>query len=137
MNFMTQLLHYAIAKGNKDYYGDSILCRNSVCQNRRMQFRLQHYRKKHGFTQTEVAEKIGISQGLYNQLESGKRRMNETYLDALAQLYKVSPVQLIVDESRADPLFDDLDAAFRLLSRTERRILVDSAKGIASGRVRT
>jgi len=84
-----------------------------------------------------VAEKIGISQGLYNQLESGKRRMNETYLDALAQLYKVSPVQLIVDESRADPLFDDLDAAFRLLSRTERRILVDSAKGIASGRVRT
>lgn len=87
-------------------------------------------------TQAQVAEKIGISQGLYNQLESGKRRMNETYLSGLAKLYRVSPVQLIVDDVRADPLFDELDAAYRQLSRAERRILVDSAKGIAAARER-
>jgi transcriptional regulator with XRE-family HTH domain len=86
-------------------------------------------------TQAQVAREIGISQGLYNQLESGKRRMNETYLDALASLYGCSPLDLIVDPSRDDPLYQELDAAFRQLSPSERKILVSSAKGIVAGRV--
>lgn len=85
-------------------------------------------------TQQQVADHLGISVGLYNQLESGKRRMNETYIANLAALYNVSPIQLIVDEVRNDPMFQELDAAYRELSPAERRILVDSAKGIAAGR---
>lgn len=85
-------------------------------------------------TQQQVADRLKISIGLYNQLESGKRRMNETYLSGLAEIYQISPVQLIIDESRTDPLFKELDEAFRQLSPAGRRILVDSAKGIAAGR---
>ena len=100
-----------------------------------MQFRLLHYRKQAELTQAQVAEALGISTGLYNQLESGKRRMNETYLAGLATLYKISPVQLIVDPVRDDPLFEQLDQAWRQLSSAEREILVSSAKGIAAARV--
>lgn len=99
-----------------------------------MQYRLAHFRKLHGYTQTQVAEAIGISQGLYNQLESGRRRMNETYHDALANFYNISPVELIVDNVRNDPLFAELDEAYRLLSPAERKILVSSAKGIVAER---
>lgn len=88
-------------------------------------------------TQQQVADHLGISVALYNGLESGKRRMNETYLAGLAELYNISPIQLIVDEVRADPVFEELDAAYRLLSPSERRILADSAKGIAAGRAKT
>tara|TARA_Y100000114_G_C11673594_1_gene285029 strand:- start:293 stop:595 length:303 start_codon:yes stop_codon:yes gene_type:complete len=99
-----------------------------------MQFRIAQYRKKRDLTQREVAEALGISVGLYNQLESGKRRMNETYIDGLAKFYGVSPVSLIVDPVRDDPLFQELDELYRSLSPAERRILVSSAKGIAADR---
>ena len=102
----------------------------------RMQFRLGHYRRKAGLTQRQVADALGISNGLYNQLESGKRRMNETYLEDLAKLYRISPTQLIVDPTRDDPLYAELDAAFRLLSPSEREIVVNSIKGIAAGRAK-
>ena len=97
-----------------------------------MRFLLEKYRRDKGMTQSAVAKAIGISQGLYAQLESGKRRMNETYLDSLAELYGISPTQLIVDPTRDDPLFRQLDEAYRQLSPAERKILVDSAKGIAA-----
>jgi transcriptional regulator with XRE-family HTH domain len=85
-------------------------------------------------TQVQVAEAIGISQGLYNQLESGKRRMNETYLEALAELYSIAPALLIVDPIRDDPLFRELDEAYRQLSPSERKVLVRSAKGIVAAK---
>jgi transcriptional regulator with XRE-family HTH domain len=99
-----------------------------------MIFRLAHYRRLKSMTQVQVAEAIGISQGLYNQLESGKRRMNETYLEALAELYSIAPALLIVDPIRDDPLFRELDEAYRQLSPSERKVLVRSAKGIVAAK---
>jgi transcriptional regulator with XRE-family HTH domain len=99
-----------------------------------MIFRLAHYRRLKSMTQVQVAEAIGISQGLYNQLESGKRRMNETYLEALAELYSIAPALLIVDPIRDDPLFRELDEAYRQLSPSERKVLVSSAKGIVAAK---
>lgn len=99
-----------------------------------MKFRLAMYRRQAGMTQLEVAEHLGVSQGLYNGLENGKRRMNEEYLEKLAALYGVNPVQLIVDEDRDDPLYRELDEAWRRLSPAERHIAVGAVKGIASSR---
>ena len=48
-----------------------------------MEFKLATYRRMNGMTQQSVAEALGISVSLYNGLETGKRRMNETYLAAL------------------------------------------------------
>jgi transcriptional regulator with XRE-family HTH domain len=101
-----------------------------------MEFRLSQYRQKTGMTQAQVANALGISQGLYAQLESGKRRMNETYLEGLARLYRVAPSQLIVDEVRDDPLYQELEAAFRALSPAERQMLVASARGVVSAQSR-
>ena len=135
--FMPKHLHYVKASRNKEFYSGGVCCGEIICEHKHMKFRLAEFRKRHELTQQQVADRIGISVGLYNQLESGKRRMNETYIQSLAALYRISPVQLIVDETRNDPLFAELDEAYRLLSPAERQILVSSAKGIAAAKVRT
>lgn len=58
--------------------------------------------------------------------------MNETYLEALSELYGIAPSQLIIDPVQDDPLYLELQQAYRLLSPAERKILVGSAKGIAA-----
>lgn len=131
---MSECLHYVNPTGKKEFYSRGMGTCDGGRNIPRMQFRIAQYRKKRDLTQREVAEALGISVGLYNQLESGKRRMNETYIDGLAKFYGVSPVSLIVDPVRDDPLFQELDELYRSLSPAERRILVSSAKGIAADR---
>lgn len=98
-----------------------------------MRFRLRQFRTDRRLTQVQVAEALGISVGLYNQLESGKRRMNQTYWDGLAKLYRVSPGDLL-DSETDDALTQELLSAFRDLTPDEQRMLVASAKGILAGR---
>ena len=130
--FMSKELHYVITDDKRNYYTQVLSAKERSGKHGSMRFRLHHYRTQKGLTQAQVAEEIGISQGLYAQLESGKRRMNETYIEALADLYRIAPTQLIIDSVRDDPLYQQLDEAYRLLSPAERQILVNSAKGIAA-----
>lgn len=44
-----------------------------------------------------MAERLEISVGLYNGLESGKRRMNETYMEGIANILGVMPSDLIIE----------------------------------------
>lgn len=133
--FMTTLdLHNVNKHSNHNFYTAGIPEPKQKCKFANMKFRLQHFRAQRGMTQQQVAEAIGISTGLYNQLESGKRRMNQTYIETLAHLYGVAPIEMIVDDVRSDPLFAQLDEAYRQLTLSERKILVSSAKGIASAR---
>lgn len=131
---MLRLLHYVKPSDKTEFYKSCLEACGERCKIRAMQFKMYEFRKQRGMTQEQVAERLGISVGLYNQLESGKRRMNETYIEGLAELYGVSPVNLIVDTVRDDPLFQELDALYRQLSPEERRILVRSARGIAASR---
>lgn len=62
-----------------------------------MKFALRENRKALGLTQEEIADMLGISVSLYNGLESGKRRMNETYLEGLARIFKIPASQLIIE----------------------------------------
>lgn len=62
-----------------------------------MKFRLKELRNKSGLTQEQMAERLEISVGLYNGLETGKRRMNATYIDAAARIFGVRPAALIAD----------------------------------------
>lgn len=63
-----------------------------------MKFNIREQRKTAGLTQEDMAEALNISTGLYNGLETGKRRMNETYLDGIAGILKVSVTDLIIEE---------------------------------------
>ncbi|MFC7704862.1 helix-turn-helix transcriptional regulator [Plastorhodobacter daqingensis] len=62
-----------------------------------MKFHLKKFREARGLTQGQMAEMLGISTGLYNGLENGKRRMNSDYLQGAADIFGVRPADLIVD----------------------------------------
>lgn len=131
-----QKIHYVNKHGNIEVYTSAVGEVGPSCDTFAMRFRFAEFRRKAGLTQREVAARLDISPGLYNQLENGKRRMNETYLAALAELYGVSPVELIHDGVRSDPLFQELERSFRKLSPEEQRMLVASARGMVAGRTK-
>lgn len=66
-----------------------------------MKFSIREKRKAAGLTQEYMAEMLDISTGLYNGLETGKRRMNETYLDGIAKILGVGVTDLIVEDRPA------------------------------------
>lgn len=63
-----------------------------------MKFSIREKRKAAGLTQEYMAEMLDISTGLYNGLETGKRRMNETYLEGIAGILGVRVTDLIVED---------------------------------------
>ncbi len=56
---------------------------------------LKQIRKSRGYTQQEVAEKIGISQNNYSYWENGKVKIDSKSLQKLAELFNVSVDYLI------------------------------------------
>lgn len=93
-----------------------------------MEFRIRQLRQKRGLTQAQVAEAIGISQGMYAQLENGKRKVNVEHMEALSRLFRVHPQELIAREE--DPLLAELREMFAKLTPDEQRMLVASARGL-------
>lgn len=63
-----------------------------------MKFSIREKRLAAGLTQEDMAERLEISTGLYNGLEKGNRRMNETYLDGIASVLGVMVSDLIIEE---------------------------------------
>lgn len=63
-----------------------------------MKFRLKELRLANRLTQEQMAERLDISVGLYNGLETGKRRMNSDYLEMSAKIFGVRPSDLIEED---------------------------------------
>lgn len=57
--------------------------------------RLQELRKQQGFTQVEIARRLGINQSLVSQYERGDLRLHGTLVAALATILKASTDQLL------------------------------------------
>ncbi len=60
---------------------------------------LKSARLRRGWGQTEVAERLGLSQAYVHMLEQGKRRLTPELTRKLALVYELSPVELPVSES--------------------------------------
>lgn len=60
---------------------------------------LKQLRKSKGLTQEEVADKLCISQSAYARLESGKCKTWGVYLNKLCEIFNVSPIVFISDNS--------------------------------------
>lgn len=73
-----------------------------------MKFNIRERRKGASLTQEEVADMLGISVSLYNGLETGKRRMNETYLEGLANIFEVPASHLIIEEIQSVPIASEV-----------------------------
>lgn len=69
-----------------------------------MKFRLKEFRDQAGLTQEQMAERLDISVSLYNGLETGKRRMNATYLQGASEIFGVPASELIVEAPIVIPI---------------------------------
>ena len=67
--------------------------------------RLKEFREKRGLTQSEIAEKLGITYQAYAHYEKGRRQPDPEQLKVLADFYKVSIDELVGREQiNADEL---------------------------------
>lgn len=87
-----------------------------------MLLRLKELRLSKGLTQSQLAEKAGLSQTYYNEIEKGKKQLNQNRLTALARALDVSPSEILVDDDNVErahlmTLFDQLDPDQQALVR--------------------
>ena len=58
---------------------------------------MKEYRKRKGYTQEQVAEKLGIKQNTYSEKENGKRGFNVKELLLLEKILEASISELFAD----------------------------------------
>ncbi|MBX3101280.1 MAG: helix-turn-helix domain-containing protein [Bacteroidetes bacterium] len=68
---------------------------NSMSNRHNAGDRLKFIRKQQNLTQQEMAQVLGLSQGYYAYLETGKRDISRHILDKLKSLYDISPDWLL------------------------------------------
>lgn len=59
--------------------------------------RLKQLREAHGLTQEAVADALGMHHVNYNKLENGKTQLRPARIDQLARLYKIDPVEVLME----------------------------------------
>lgn len=59
---------------------------------------VRHYRELLGYTQEQLAEKIGISSNTVGYIERGKNSISFTKLPALCNALKIEAYQLFIDK---------------------------------------
>jgi transcriptional regulator with XRE-family HTH domain len=63
---------------------------------------LRNWRGTKGFSQEQVAERLGVSQTTYNRWESGKRLVPYKYYTAIAKIMEVKLSDLVPDNVTAN-----------------------------------
>lgn len=63
-----------------------------------MQLKLKEIRKRKKMTQKQVADRVGISQSFYTEMETGKKEINVSRLERIARVLECSVHDLISDE---------------------------------------
>ena len=88
--------------------------------------RLKTLRKEAGFTQVDVAEKLGISQPAYASWERGTKKPTQDNLVKIAQILNVSVDYLVGNSQETSDELDNIELLFRMnskgLTEEEKRI---------------
>ena len=79
--------------------------------------RLKKLRKDSGFTQVDVAEKLGISQPAYASWERGIKKPTQENLVKIAQVLNVSVDYLVGNSEEKSDELDNIELLFRMNSR--------------------
>lgn len=79
--------------------------------------RLKTLRKEAGFTQVDVAEKLGISQPAYASWERGAKKPTQENLVKIAQILDVSIDYLVGNSEEKSDELDNIELLFRMNSR--------------------
>jgi transcriptional regulator with XRE-family HTH domain len=60
---------------------------------------IKHQRKKLGFTQSDVAEMMGISRTYYSDMENGRKKIDLKKARALVDILKLDPLIFFEDDA--------------------------------------
>ena len=69
--------------------------RKNAVLTRILQKKISKYRKEAGFTQEELADKVGISRAYMGYIEQGRNVPSLEVLEKIARILKVKPSKLI------------------------------------------
>lgn len=75
--------------------------------------RLLEYRKKNGYSQEELAEKIGVSRQAISKWERSESSPDTDNLIALSKLYSISIDELINGKTESEPVQDKVNIGFK------------------------
>lgn len=88
---------------------------------------IKEWRKFRGLTQLQLAERIGIDKGYVSKIENGRRRYDQPFLEATAEILRCEVPDLIM----RDPLDPDgIWSIWDTLKPAERTQVVEIAKTI-------
>lgn len=88
---------------------------------------IREWRKFRELTQTQLAERIGITKSYLSKIESGKKRYDQPFLEAAAEVLRCSPADLIVRDP-TDP--EGMWSIWDQLQPAQRRQAVEILKTI-------
>lgn len=88
---------------------------------------IKEWRNHRGLTQLQLAERIGVDRTLITHIEKGRRKYDQAFLEAAAEVLRCEPADLIVRDP-SDP--DGLWSIYDQLKPAERHQLVEMAKVI-------
>jgi transcriptional regulator with XRE-family HTH domain len=88
---------------------------------------IKEWRKHRGLTQDQLAERIGMDRAYLSKIESGKRRYDQPFLEAAAEVLQCDIPDLIVRDP-SDP--DGIWSVWDTLKPVERSQVVEIAKTI-------
>src|ERR1700744_2201244 len=80
-------------------------------------------RHQHGWSQEDIANRLGISIPAFSKIETGVTDVNLSRLEQIANIYEVSVVQLLnVDNEQAEPVPSHLNIMQKKLNDREAEI---------------
>lgn len=86
---------------------------------------IREWRKHRGLTQEQLAERIGITKSYLSKIESGKKRYDQPFLEAAAEVLQCEPADLIIRDP-SDP--DGIWSIWDQLQPAQRTQVVEIAK---------
>ena len=84
---------------------------------------IRTFRHQHGWSQEDIASRLGISIPAFSKIETGVTDVNLSRLEQIANIYEVSVVQLLtVDNEQAEPVPSHLNVIQKKLTDRETEI---------------
>lgn len=99
--------------------------------------RVRELRKRHGISQAQLAEAIGVSQPAISQIENDTRPLTIDYMRTFARIFRCAPADLLTEDDNPDRLSDAeraLIQQFRQSSDDHRAMIRRVAEPIAEYR---
>jgi transcriptional regulator with XRE-family HTH domain len=79
--------------------------------------RIRHYREQRGYTQEQLAQKLGKTKGYLSRIENGKERPNLELLANIADALGIRVKDLFDDDTPTPPELKEIGAEWIMLNK--------------------